>query len=175
MRTGLCTRALVERARAGEPEAFAELYRRYAGDVYRYQLSNVGDVHDAEDLTSQTFVRVLEAIGRFEWRRRGFSAWLFTIARNVALDHLRLRGRRLAEPLREVRALAADVEALEAIGRQRVFALTRLLPHEQRQVLALKFAFELRNGDVAAVLGKTEGAVKQLQRRGLAALAAEAL
>src|SRR5216117_1783527 len=82
-------RELVARAQAGEREALEELYLLHFDRIYSYLHMSVGNRHDAEDLTTQTFLKMLEAIGRFRWRSAPFSAWLFRIAHNLAMDHFR--------------------------------------------------------------------------------------
>jgi RNA polymerase sigma-70 factor, ECF subfamily len=135
---------------------------------------SVGNRHDAEDLTTQVFVKMLESIGRFRWRSAPFSAWLFRIAHNLAMDHFRANKR--WQPEEEVPepdpgdASAAEEEALEAIGRQSMLELIEKLSHEQQQVLTLKFVFNFSNAEAATILDKTEGAIKSLQHRALASL-----
>src|SRR2546428_8325576 len=87
-------RRLVERGQQGERGALEELYLIHFDRIYSYLHMSVGNRHDAEDLTTQTFVRMLEAIGRFQWQSAPFSAWLFRIAHNLAIDHF-LAGRRV--------------------------------------------------------------------------------
>src|ERR1700704_1345108 len=82
-------RGLVERAQAGERDALEELYLLHFDRIYSYLHVSVGNKHDAEDLTTQTFLKMLEAIGRFRWGTAPFSAWLFRIAHNLAMDHFR--------------------------------------------------------------------------------------
>src|SRR3712207_9409553 len=82
-------RRLVERAQAGDREALEQLYLLHFDRVYSYLQMSVGNRHDAEDLTTQTFLKMLEAIGRFRWQSAPFSAWLFRIAHNLAMDHFR--------------------------------------------------------------------------------------
>jgi RNA polymerase sigma-70 factor (ECF subfamily) len=166
-------RLLVERAQDGDRAALEELYVLHFDRIYSYLHVSVGNRHDAEDLTEQTFLKMLESIDRFVWRRAPFSAWLFRIAHNLAMDHFRA-GRRWqpeAEPPEpnELEA-SAEEDAFAALARERVLELVELLSPEQRQVVTLKFVFDFSNADVATVLGKTEGAVKALQHRALAAL-----
>src|SRR6187397_110372 len=82
-------RALVERGQQGDRAALEELYLLHFDRIYSYLHVSVGNRHDAEDLTTQTFVRMLESIGRFRWQSVPFSAWLFRIAHNLAIDHFR--------------------------------------------------------------------------------------
>jgi RNA polymerase sigma-70 factor, ECF subfamily len=167
-------RRLVLRAQARDRAALEELYLLHFDRIYSYLQLLVGNRHDAEDLTNQTFIRMLERIDRFVWRQVPFSAWLFRIAHNLAMDHFRA-GRRWqpeAEPPESEDAMeqSAEEAALHAIGQKRLFAMIERLTHDQKQVLTLKFAFDFSNADVAAILGKTEGAIKLLQHRALATL-----
>ena len=135
---------------------------------------SVGNRHDAEDLTTQTFLRMLEAIARFRWRSVPFSAWLFRIAHNVAMDHFRASRRiqleeEVPEPEDSAQSSAED-EAMQSIGRQSMLELIENLSHDQQQVLTLKFVFNFPNAEVATILGKTEGAIKSLQHRALVSL-----
>jgi RNA polymerase sigma-70 factor, ECF subfamily len=167
-------RRLVERAQDGEREALEELYLLHFDRVYSYLHMSVGNRHDAEDLTTQTFLKMLEAIGRFRWRKAPFSAWLFRIAHNLAMDHF--RATRRWQPEEEVpepegsEESSAEEAALEAIGQRSMLELLESLSSEQQQVLTLKFVFGFSNGEAATILGKTEGAVKSLQHRALASL-----
>jgi len=166
-------RALVERAKRGDREAFEELYLLHFDRIYSYLQLSVGNKHDAEDLTNQTFVKMIESIDRFEWRNP-ISAWLFRIAHNLAMDHFRSRRRWQPEeeppepPGSEERS--AEDEAFRAIGQQSMFELIENLSEDQQQVLTLKFAFDFSNAEVGTILGKSEGAVKSLQHRALGSL-----
>jgi len=167
-------RRLVEFAQNGDREALEALYLLHFDRIYSYLHMSVGNRHDAEDLTTQTFLKMLEAIGRFEWKSVPFSAWLFRIAHNLAMDFFRA-GKRV-QPEEEVpeppgsEEASAEFHALHSIGRSSMLDLIADLSPEQRQVLTLKFVFDFANGDVAQILGKTEGAVKSLQHRALATL-----
>jgi RNA polymerase sigma-70 factor (ECF subfamily) len=171
---GVRVRRLVERAQRGERDALEELYLIHFDRIYSYLHMSVGSRHDAEDLTTQTFLKMLEAIGRFRWRSVPFSAWLFRIAHNVAMDHFRASRRwqpeeEIPEPAGGEERSAEDV-ALSAMGDRSMLALIQRLSPEQRQVLTLKFVYSFSNAEVATILGKTEGAVKSLQHRALASL-----
>jgi RNA polymerase sigma-70 factor (ECF subfamily) len=165
---------LVEQAQHGNREALEELYLLHFDRIYSYLHMSVGNRHDAEDLTTQTFVKMLESIGKFRWRSAPFSAWLFRIAHNLAMDHFRANKR--WQPEEEVPEpdpgdqSAAEQEALESIGRQSMLEMIEQLSPEQKQVLTLKFVFNFSNGEAATILDKTEGAIKSLQHRALASL-----
>jgi RNA polymerase sigma-70 factor (ECF subfamily) len=167
-------RRLVERGQQGDRDALEELYLIHFDRIYGYLHMSVGNRHDAEDLTTQTFLKMLESIGKFRFRSAPFSAWLFRIAHNLAMDHFRA-GRRW-QPEEDVpeppgsEELSAEDAAMHSIGRQSMLELIDDLSPEQRQVLTLKFVFNFGNGEVATILGKTEGAVKSLQHRALVSL-----
>ena len=167
-------RRLVDFAQQGDREALEALYLLHFDRIYSYLHLSVGNRHDAEDLTTQTFVKMLEAIGRFRWQSAPFSAWLFRIAHNLAMDHFRASRRwqpeeEVPEPDGAIENSAEDA-AFESIGRRSMLDLIENLSHEQKQVLTLKFVFNFSNGEAAKILGKTEGAVKSLQHRALVSL-----
>ena len=167
-------RLLVEQAQRGNRDALEELYLLHFDRIYSYLHMSVGNRHDAEDLTTQVFVKMLESIGKFRWRSAPFSAWLFRIAHNLAMDHFRANKRwqpeeDVPEPDPGERS-AAEEEALESIGRESMLEMIGKLSHEQQQVLTLKFVFNFSNAEAATILGKTEGAIKSLQHRALASL-----
>jgi RNA polymerase sigma-70 factor (ECF subfamily) len=167
-------RGLVDRAQQGDREALEELYLLHFDRIYSYLHMSVGNRHDAEDLTTQTFLKMLESIKRFRWQSAPFSAWLFRIAHNLAMDHFRASRRwqpeeEVPEPPGETEP-SAELAAFQSIGRQSMLELIEGLSQEQKQVLTLKFVFNLPNGEVATILGKTEGAIKSLQHRALVSL-----
>jgi RNA polymerase sigma-70 factor, ECF subfamily len=175
--TAAAVRRLVERAQNGDREALEELYLMHFDRIYSYLQMTVGNRHDAEDLTNQTFVKMLERIESFEWRTVPISAWLFRIAHNLAMDHFRAHRRWQPEEeppeAEDSAALSAEEEALQSIGRQSMLEMIEGLSTEQQQVLTLKFVFNFPNAEVATILDKTEGAVKSLQHRALASLQRE--
>ena len=167
-------RQLVEQAQAGDREALEELYLIHFDRIYSYLHVSVGNRHDAEDLTTQTFLKMLEKIGSFKWQSAPFSAWLFRIAHNLAMDHFRSRRRwqpeeEVPEPPGEEEP-SAELAAMRTIGRESMLKLIERLSPEQQQVLTLKFVFNFSNAEAATILGKTEGAVKSLQHRALVSL-----
>src|SRR6266511_1428811 len=167
-------RVLVERAQRGDRNALEELYLIHFDRIYSYLHMSVGNRHDAEDLTTQTFLKMLESITSFRWQSAPFSAWLFRIAHNLAMDHFRATRRwqpeeEVPEPTGETES-SAEAVALQSIGRQGMLELIEDLSQEQKQVLTLKFVFNLPNAEVATILEKTEGAIKSLQHRALVSL-----
>jgi RNA polymerase sigma-70 factor, ECF subfamily len=172
--SGAEIRKFVERAQAGDRTALEELYLIHFDRIYSYLHMTVGNRHDAEDLTTQTFLRMLESIGKFRFQSAPFSAWLFRIAHNLSMDHFRANRRwqpeeDVPEPIGSEERSAED-EAFHAIGRKSMLELIDSLSHEQQQVLTLKFVFNFSNGEAATILDKTEGAVKSLQHRALVSL-----
>ncbi len=168
-------RDLVARGQQGDREALEELYLIHFDRIYSYLHVSVGNRHDAEDLTTQTFLKMLEKIGSFRWQSAPFSAWLFRIAHNLAMDHFRARRRwqpeeEVPEPPPSEAEPSAELEAMRTIGRESMLKLIEDLSPEQQQVLTLKFVFNLPNAEVAAILDKTQGAVKSLQHRALVSL-----
>lgn len=161
---------LVEEARAN-PVAFGRLYNHYVQPVYRYLFSRVGTVHDAEDLTSQTFVTAYESLARY--RERGyFSAWLFRIARSKLMDHFR-RSKPEAG-LDAVERMAGGHDALgqliqdEEITRLR--SLIASLRDDEQDLIHLRYVAGLSFAEIAETLGKREDAVKKSVYRLLARL-----
>src|SRR6266705_5345314 len=167
-------RRLVDFAQRGDREALEALYLLHFDRVYSYLHLSVGNRHDAEDLTTQTFMKMLESIKRFRWQSAPFSAWLFRIAHNLAMDHFRAARRwqpeeDVPEPPGEEEP-SAEAQALQSIGRHSMLELIENLSQEQQQVLTLKFVFNFPNAEVATILGKSEGAIKSLQHRALVSL-----
>jgi len=167
-------RELVARGQQGDRDALEELYLIHFDRIYSYLHVSVGNRHDAEDLTTQTFLKMLEKIGTFKWQSAPFSAWLFRIAHNLAMDHFRARRRwqpeeEVPEPVGDAEP-SAELTAMQTIGRESMLKLIEGLSPEQQQVLTLKFVFNLPNAEVAAILDKTEGAIKSLQHRALVSL-----
>jgi len=164
-------RLLVEAAQK-DPTRFAELYEINFERVYAFIARRVGDRDSAEDLTSDTFHKALANLRRFEWRGVPFAAWLLRIAANAIADRGQRAGREFV--VDDPPELGVDASALvdleEVEHRARLFRLVEQLPEDQRRVIAMRFAEEKCIREIAEALGRTEGAVKQLQFRGLQSL-----
>ena len=165
--------SLLARARAGDSQAFAAIYDAYAGRLYRFLALRVSEPADAEDLLQRVFVNVIEALPRYQDRGLPFGAWLFRIARNVAIDFARAR------PHDEALTVVADHhdgggQPADLIERQadrdRVREALELLTPVQRDVLVYRFFAELSPREIAALMGKREGSIRALQFRALATL-----
>lgn len=167
-------RELVDAARAGDESALAELYNLYFPRVYRYILARMGNPYDAEDLTEEVFLRVLDAIERFQWREAPFSAWLFRIAHNAVISQRRKEGSRgRASPLSE--ALPVDSQGPEEMVENRlalneIMRAAETLPEAQRKVIGLRFAAGLTVAETARAMGKGEGNVKVIQHKAISKL-----
>jgi RNA polymerase sigma-70 factor (ECF subfamily) len=167
-------RAVVDAAIAGDEAALAELYNLYFPRVYRYILARTGNTYDAEDLTEEVFLRVLDAIERFQWREAPFSAWLFRIAHNAVISQRRKEGARgRPSPLSE--ALPVDSQGPEEMVAKRlvlneVMKAAETLPDAQRRVIGYRFAAGLTVAETARAMGKGEGNVKVIQHKAIAKL-----
>lgn len=163
---------LRQRAEALEPEALSEIYDRYAGKIYSYVYHRTGNGALAEDLTSDVFVRMLEAMRADRGWNTSLQGWLYRIAHNLVVDHFRRASKRDGVELDE-RWMASESYAttFEGLFHSNQLRLgMRFLTDEQQQVVILKFVEGLSNSEVADILGKTEGAIKALQHRALSAL-----
>jgi RNA polymerase sigma-70 factor (ECF subfamily) len=167
-------RLLVDAAKAGDERALSELYQTYFPRVYRYILARTGSPHDAEDLAEEVFMRVLEAIERFQHREAPFSAWLFRIAHNAVISQRRKESARgKSGPLLE--GIPVDTAGPDELVEQRlildeVMEAARKLPEAQRQVITLRFTAGLSVAETALAMGKGEGNVKVIQHKAIAKL-----
>ena len=165
---------LVLRVQGGERTCFEDIYRALFSDVYGYFHVILSDHGEAEDATQQVFVAALQALPDFQLRRgTPFRAWLFRIARHEALNQLNRRRRHVfVEPdmlarRRELLGVPADARAIEWISDPELLAFIERLSLSQRQVLALRYMLGMRTSEVAAVLDKTDQAVRHLESRAL--------
>ena len=167
---------LVGAARQGDPEAFGALFDHFYGPVYRYVVARVGRPSDAEDLAQLVFVKALEALPRYESRGVPFGGWLFRLARNVVIDHIRTRRDHATLDLIAERPGIEDGPDDLAVHRQELdsvaVALRRLTP-EQREAIELRFFAGLSAKEAAEAMGRQEGTIRGLQFRAIAALRRE--
>jgi RNA polymerase sigma-70 factor, ECF subfamily len=164
-------RLLVEAAQK-DPSRFGELYERHFERVYAFIARRVAHREEAQDLTSEVFHRALESLPRFEWRGVPFSAWLFRIAANAIIDRSKRVSREVSNPDDSV-AGGPETNPEEVELRARLFRLVGQLPADQRRVVEMRFAEGKSILEIARELGRTAGAVKQLQFRGLQTLRAQ--
>lgn len=158
-------RVLVEAAQ-NDPGRFAELYELNFHRVYAYVVCRIHDRSEAQDLTAHVFQQALANIGKFKWRGTPFIAWLYRIAANAIADQARKKSRELPETEGAANSsVDSDLEQVER--RARLFSAVETLPEDQRKVILLRFGEEKSIREIAADLNRSEGAVKQLQVRGL--------
>ena len=166
--------ALLARARQFDTDALAQIHDSYYGPIFRYIAFRVSDRDVAEDLASEVFTRFLSALRQRTPPSSTLRGWLYGVAANVVSDHLRRRYRaphvELDEPIASYDAGPAEV-AEATLAREDLRLAMASLTEEQQHVIALRFGRELPIQEVARTIGKTEGAVKQLQARAIAALA----
>jgi RNA polymerase sigma-70 factor (ECF subfamily) len=175
-------RSLVRAAQV-DPVRFEALYRKYVAQVYSFAYHELGDHHEAEDVTERTFLLALGALPRF---REGapadagpeastFRVWLFRVARNVVSNHRRSLRRRPTAPLEAAAAVAApdDVEAgaMARADASAAWAAVARLPGDRRRAVVLRFVEEMSTAEIAGVLGRSEGAVRVLLHRALRTVA----
>jgi RNA polymerase sigma-70 factor (ECF subfamily) len=164
---------LIKQAKSGNSEAFAKLYDAYLERVYRYIYFRVSDDALTEDLTSQVFLKAWENLDRYKIDSSPYIAWLYTVARNLVIDHYRTKKESL--PLDDITPLASeDQTPLEEVevrfSLQAMRDSLQSLTDDQQQVLILKFIAGLPNVDIAKMMNKKEGAVRALQMRALQTL-----
>jgi len=159
-------RLLIEAAQ-NDPSRFAELYEHNFHRVYAYVARRVRDRAETQDLTAQVFHQALANLGKFKWKGSPFAAWLYRIAANAIADRARQKLRESHDQpnLAAESSTATDLEAVER--RARLFGAVDKLPEDQRRVVVMRFADEKSIREIAAELGRSEGAVKQLQFRAL--------
>jgi RNA polymerase sigma-70 factor (ECF subfamily) len=173
---------LLELAREYDSQALAEIYDRYAESIYRYLYRYLGDAEQAEDLTSEVFMKLLQVLNTRSAPNKHLQGWLYRVARNLAMDWFRNQAKGTALPLDEHAHLMEHsdpvmdgdvpsfvVERRET--RQRLRAAISQLTADQQQVIVLRFGEGLKIAEVSEVTGKSEGAVKILQHRAVKRLA----
>ena len=168
--------ALVELARSGDAEAFGLLYDHYQPQVYRFLYYRTRSVPLAEDLTAETFFRALRRMADFRWQGKDFGAWLMTIARNLCTDHFKSSRARLELTTDDMARHDDATESLESevmagLTKQALLDALAELPDEQRDCVVMRFLQGLSIAETALALGRSSGAVKQLQLRGVRNLA----
>lgn len=168
--------ALVDLARRGDAEAFGALYDHYNAAVYRFVIYRVGTEALAQDLVSETFFRALRSMSSFQWQGKDFGAWLMTIARNLIADHYKSGRTRLettTDDFSDHQGVidGPEAEVLAGLTCDILRSALNNLPREQHECLVLRFLVGHSIAETAEALGRSEGAVKQLQLRAIRNLA----
>lgn len=164
---------LLNRAKSFDQEALAQVHEQYYDSIYRYMSFRVNDLQTAEDLTSEVFVRFLHAIRQKNAPQNTIRGWLFGTASLILKEHYRKKKRAQLSDLNESLPgeTAVTTENLEALESKEALRLAMgNLTDDQQQVLALRFGYEMPIRDVAETMNKSEGSVKMLQMRAIAAL-----
>ena len=164
--------ALVLSAQGGDRDAFAQLYEASVDRIYRYLLARLAEPADAEDVTTEVFIQAMKSLPSYRSRGTPLIAWLFRIAHNQAINHLKKRTRRKEAALMETSAAydSPEQEVLDKVRLGEVHEAMGVLTDLQRQVLNLRFAADLSIAEVASVMNRKEGAVKALQFSALRSL-----
>lgn len=164
---------LVARAQRADAEAVGALYDHYLDRVFRFVRFRLGSRLDAEDVTQRVFLHMIEALPRYRVRGTPFGAWLFRIARNAVIDHQRTH--RAHDALEAVADAASgepspEDRAIISTEMQRVAGVLEELTEDQREVISLRYWAGLSHAEIAALLGRREGAIRAIQFRALQAL-----
>ncbi len=167
---------LIQRARQGDLAAVSELYDLHVARIYQYVRYRTGDDPTAEDITAEVFLRAIESLGSYHDQGAPFIAWLYRIAQARIIDFWRSTKHRqtspLDDPLLQDGLLATDEDInVDFLQHESLWSALQQLTDDQQNVIILKFMQGLENAEIARVLGKTEGAIKALQRRALETLA----
>jgi RNA polymerase sigma-70 factor (ECF subfamily) len=161
-------RRIIEAAQR-DPACFAQLYENNFEHVYAFIARRVHDRDQAQDLTADVFHSALKNLAHFEWRGTPFAAWLYRIAANAISDHgkrtARLEAIELSESGKQEPSIDSDLAEIE--HRARLFKLVEKLPADQRRVITMRFAHQKSIAEIGKEMGRSEGAIKQLQFRGL--------
>lgn len=159
-------RLLIEAAQ-NDPSRFGELYEKNFYRVYAYVARRVRDRAETQDLTAHVFHQALANLGKFKWKGSPFAAWLYRIASNAIADQAKRKARESMPQSDSIHESSTTVD-LEKVERcARLFSAVDKLPDDQRRVIVMRFADEMSIREIADELGRSEGAVKQLQFRGL--------
>ena len=159
-------RLLIEAAQK-DPGRFAELYEQHFHRVYAYIGRRVTDRNEIQDLTAHVFHQALANLGKFKWRGAPFITWLYRIAANALSDQRKRRSREVNSDDLPNGESVSEVDLEEIEQRALLFKAVDALPEDQRRVIIMRFAEEKSIRDIASELERTEGAIKQLQFRGL--------
>ena len=162
----------VEQARQGDSRAFGYVYEHFLPLIYRFVYFRLSSKEDAEDLTEQIFLKVFKAMPKFNTQKSSFKTWIFTIARHAVIDFYRTH--KVTYELKEAMQISTEDYTEEEIDKQlaldKIMPVLKALPEEQSEVLALRFISGLSTSETAAIMKKSEGALRILQHRALKAL-----
>jgi RNA polymerase sigma-70 factor (ECF subfamily) len=165
--------ALIERAKS-DSEAFGELYESHFDRIYNYIYYRTGNIHDAEDLTARVFFRAIQHIGNYKDQGGPFSAWLYSIARNLLANWYRDNSKRTMIPIDAMAHIQStdepELESEIVENRETLVAAIKRLPEDRQDLLILKYVNKQSNAEIGQILGRSEGAIKSLYHRTLLTL-----
>ena len=157
-----------------DDETLAQIYEANYGRVTRYIAARTGDRDLAEDMAGEVFLRAVESLGNFRARGIPFEAWLFRVAHNLVVDHYRKNARRQHVPLDEAASLSASDDPVGGLEHrldvETVYQAMQWLNPAQQEVVTLRFLAELSSEEAGVIMGRTSGAVRELQRTAIKAL-----
>lgn len=168
------TEQLVVQAINGNTGAFGQLYKNHAEKIFRYVFYNTRKKDVSEDITQEVFLKAWTAIGSCRGKEKTFSSWLYRIAHNLMVDRIRRLNRKISLEVQSVEDrvdMKASVET--RLEQQDLLKVLEFLPENQRRVIILKFIEGMENREIAGIMGKSEGAIRILQMRGLSLLRQE--
>jgi RNA polymerase sigma-70 factor (ECF subfamily) len=166
--------SLVRRAQEKDSQAFAQLYEAYFDRIYRYVAMRIRNETEAEDLTQQVFMKILQSISSYKSRGVPFSSWLYRIAHNLVIDFFRQQNKKATVDIEGLPLPDMGDDPQYMVEKQfdieEIKKATKLLTEAQQEVLALRFTGELSITECAQIMGKNEGAIKALQHAAVQAL-----
>ncbi len=166
--------SLVQRAQEKDSQAFAQLYEAYFDKIYRYVAMRVRNEMEAEDLTQQVFMKLLQSIGSYRNKGVPFSSWLYRIAHNLVVDFMRQQNKKATVDIEGLQLPDTGDDPQHMIEKhidiEQLKLATKKLTESQQEVLALRFTSEMSISECAQIMGKSEGAIKALQHSAVQAL-----
>jgi RNA polymerase sigma-70 factor (ECF subfamily) len=164
--------SLIRRAQQRDQVALTQLYEENFDRIYRYCAIKIGDRTEAEDMTQQVFLNAIKSLPSYKFKGMPFSSWLYRIAHNQVVDHLRKKAKHATVPIDEMVPAKDDPreEAEVKLQIEELALAAKKLTAAQREVISLRFAAELSVAEVARAMGKSEGAIKALQHSAILAL-----
>lgn len=162
---------VIRRAQKGNPESFGDLYDHYSPQIYRFIFLKVSDKHEAEDLSHEVFLSAWQNIDNYDYRGLPFSSWLYRIARNRVIDHYRARKETVSiddvseSAFQVIEAIEHDLD--QQIDLTKIKAALQQLSEEQQNIIILRFIEDLTPSEIAAIINKSEGAIRLAQHRAI--------
>jgi RNA polymerase sigma-70 factor (ECF subfamily) len=165
---------LVQRAQKQDSEAFAQIYEAYFDKIYRYLAVRIRNETEAEDMTQQVFMKVLQSISSYKSKGLPFSSWIYRIAHNQMVDFMRQQNKKSTVDIEELQLPYTGEDPQHRLEQEvdieELKKATQKLTAAQQEVLSLRFTGELSIAQCAEIMGKSEGAIKALQHSAVLSL-----